>query len=101
LGSAGVLVAGTGPLPELFTSGAGFSDVDAALAQAVLDDGLTGDGLPQLARLSVDSGGTALAVAEVLQEAEAREQVLVDLQTDPADYGVADDRSIVIQAAET
>src|SRR5690606_27966892 len=55
---APILVAGTGPLPEFLVDGA----ADDLASQDAFDDGAGDDELPQLARLSVDSGGTALAV---------------------------------------
>lgn len=54
-----------------------------------------------LEQLDITAGNTAISVAETVQTLEEEEQLLADLSTDPADYSVARDNTIEIQAAET
>lgn len=54
-----------------------------------------------LEQLDITAGNTAISVNETVQALEEEEQLLADLSTDPADYSVARDNTIEIQAAET
>lgn len=54
-----------------------------------------------LEQLDIDSASPALPLNDLMQAIEEEEQLAQDLSTDPADYSVASNDTIEIQAAET
>ncbi|MDC0598608.1 LysM peptidoglycan-binding domain-containing protein [Gammaproteobacteria bacterium] len=74
---------------------------ELAEEQLAINEEIADTEIPQLAQLSVDSDSTALEVNSSIQAVEEKEQLSLDLATDPSDYSVAEDNTIEIQAIET